>query len=273
MRSATRGELPSRGRTAEIFAWSDSQVVKLFFDWCPPEWIQREVQAGRRLAFTSLPTPRLIGTVSLDGRHGIIFRPCRRALNAESPKDKALAPVAHGARFAELHSAIHENAGADLPPLRPYLHTSITNANALPSGLKDHALSLLASLPDGEALCHFDFHPDQVAITYQGPMILDWMTAHRGDRLADIARTSVLIRFAQVPFANWLMLTATNMVRRVFYDRYIRHYIRLHPEITRGNLQRWMVPVASARIGDDVPGEQDKILAFLTASLEQPMAV
>ncbi len=181
-----------------------------------------------------------------------------------------LSRMAH--QFAELHSAIHDNAAANLPPLRAYLHTSISKAEALPPALKGQALNSLASLPDGEALCHFDFHPDQVAITQQGPMILDWMTALQGNPLADVAKTSVLIRFAHAPYSNWLMRSATNLVRRAFHGRYIARYMRLHPEVTRGDLQAWMIPVAAARIGDNVPGEQEQILTFLNASLEQPMA-
>ena len=266
------GELLATGRTAEVYAWSNNQVLKLFFDWCPPEWIRREVDIGRRLASTSLPTPRLVDTVSLDGRQGIIFDRAvgPSMLSLLSTRPWLLSSIAH--QFAELHSAIHSNAAPNLPPLRPYLFSSISKAEALPSALKGRALTSLASLPDGDSLCHFDFHPDQVAVTQQGPMILDWMTAHQGHPLADVARTSVLIKFAQAPHANWLMRIATNLVRKAFHDRYITRYMRLHPEVTLHDLQRWIVPVAAARIGDNVPGEQEQILAFLEGSHAQPMA-
>ena len=272
MTPTNRGELLARGRTAEVYAWSNNQVLKLFFDWCPPAWIQREVDLGRSLASTSLPTPRLLDTVSLDGRKGIIFDRVEgpSMLSLLSTRPWLLSRMAH--RFAELHSAIHDNTAANLPPLRAYLHTSISKAEALPSALKGHALSSLAGLADGEALCHFDFHPDQVVITQQGPMILDWMTALQGNPLADVARTSVLIRFAQAPYANWLMRSATDLVRRAFNDRYLSRYMRLHPEVTLSDLQAWMVPAAAARIGDNVPGEKEQILTFLKASLERPMA-
>lgn len=263
-----RGELLARGRTAEVYAWSENQVLKLFFDWCPPEWIQREVRVGRTLASTGLPTPKLLDTISLDGRQGIIFARVEghSMLSELGTTPWLLASRAH--QLAKLHSAIHHQNAPDLPPLRLQLKTAITQAEGLPSDLSRHALSILADLPDGEALCHFDFHPDQVLVTRQGPAILDWMTAAKGNPLADVAKTCVLIRFAQAPYASWVMRAATNIVRRAFHDRYLAAYMRLRPEANLNELQRWMVPVAAARIGENVPGERDRLLVFLGAPLK-----
>ncbi|MEW6092564.1 MAG: phosphotransferase [Chloroflexota bacterium] len=265
-------ELLARGRTAEVYAWADNQILKLFFDWCPPEWIQAEVQVGRLLASTSLPTPRLMETISLEGRQGIIFDrvegPSMLSLLGTSPW--LLSRAAH--QFAELHSAIHAITSSNLPSLHSHLRISISTTDLLPALVRDHALAALISLPDGHALCHFDFHPDQVALTRQGPMILDWMTARRGHPLADVARTSILIAFAQAPYANWLMRTATDLVRKAFRSQYLRRYAQLHPGFRLDDLHRWMVPVAAARIAENVPGEHDQILAFLEHSLVHPMA-
>jgi hypothetical protein len=37
-----KGPLIGTGRTAEIYAWGDDRVVKLFMDWCPQIWIENE---------------------------------------------------------------------------------------------------------------------------------------------------------------------------------------------------------------------------------------
>ena len=188
-------ELIGRGRTADVYAWSDNQVLKLFFDWCPPEWIQREVHVGQMLLSTSLPTPRIMDTVSIDGRQGIIFERVEgpSMLNLLASKPWVLLRMAR--RFADLQSSIHKLEGSDLFPVLDQLEVSISSSEALPVSIRERALSTLADLPVGEALCHFDFHPDQVVITNQGPKVLDWMTACQGHPLADVARTYVLVRF------------------------------------------------------------------------------
>ena len=46
MDTPPKGPLLARGRTAEIYAWADSAVLKLFFDWVPENWVQHEVAEG-----------------------------------------------------------------------------------------------------------------------------------------------------------------------------------------------------------------------------------
>ncbi len=272
MAPPARGQLLARGRTAEVYAWATGQVLKLFYEWVPQEWIQREVQVGRYLAASTLPTPRLLDDVSVDGRHGLVFE------RVEGPTMLGLLPrkpwlLPKMARhFADLHLAIHERRAPDLPPVRPYLQAAILKAEGLPSQVRDQTLKILAGLPDGDALCHFDFHPDQVVLAIAGPTILDWMTAFRGHPLADVARTSTLIRFGQAPHANWLMQRAVNTVRSAFHNRYIRRYMRLHYAGIMEDLRSWMLPVATARLADNVSGERESILDFLKTSLPNPMA-
>ncbi len=42
MTSIALGKPIALGRTAEVYAWQDNQVLKLYFDWCPPDWIEYE---------------------------------------------------------------------------------------------------------------------------------------------------------------------------------------------------------------------------------------
>jgi len=47
----------ARGRTAEVLAWKDQQVLKLFYDWVPAGLIARESQAARLVSALDIPTP------------------------------------------------------------------------------------------------------------------------------------------------------------------------------------------------------------------------
>ncbi len=42
-------------------------------------------------------------------------------------------------------------------------------------------------------LCHGDLHPSNVILTDDGPMIVDWFDACRGEPVAEVARTSLLL--------------------------------------------------------------------------------
>ena len=65
-------------------------------------------------------------------------------------------------------------------PLRESLAWQIERAE-LSASQRRQVLDRLAACPDGRALCHMDFHPDQVLLDARGDVVVDWLTAARGD--------------------------------------------------------------------------------------------
>jgi aminoglycoside phosphotransferase (APT) family kinase protein len=57
---------------------------------------------------------------------------------------------------------------------------------------------LPAPLGEGERLVHLDLHPGNVVLTASGPMVIDWPNAGRGDGLADVATTWVILRTSRL---------------------------------------------------------------------------
>ena len=266
MSVASPGPLIATGRTAEVYAWGQDRILKLYYTWCPLEWAQYEVKIGRAISGKALPTPRLLDSITLDGRAGIIYErvdgPSMLAVLTQKPwRVNRLARL-----LAELQAEVHRLRGEGLPSLRDSLSSTIRRVENLPSPIMDFALGVLSGLPDGSALCHFDFHPAQVILTQNGPVIIDWMTAHQGHPLADVARTSVLFRFAQVPGAGRAMRTLVNLWRGQFYRTYIGRYLELNPGYSQEGIRRWMVPVADGRLKEEIPGEQPALLRFIEAS-------
>jgi aminoglycoside phosphotransferase (APT) family kinase protein len=264
MASATQLGAPiARGRTAEVFTWQDGQVLKLFYDWVPPSWVETEAKASRAVYKAGLPAPAVGGVVEADGRRGIIFERVEGPSVLAEWKSKPWLLVRSARQLAELHAAIHALPGAGLPAYRERLEGSIRATQALPAHLKDAALSALARLPDGDALCHGDFHPDNVIMTARGLIIIDWMTAVRGNPLADVARTSLLLRLGALPPGTrgvWLI----EMARQLYHAVYLRRYLQLHPAL-REDIAAWQMPVAAARLVENVP-ENPRLLALVEAS-------
>ena len=57
---------------------------------------------------------------------------------------------------------------------------------------------LASPLGEGDRLVHGDLHPDNVLLTADGPVVIDWTNACRGPAGADAAMTSVILTTSDV---------------------------------------------------------------------------
>jgi hypothetical protein len=267
MLTPTPGPLIGLGRTAEIYAWQDGQILKLFYAEFPPELAQYEMEKSRLISGMDLPTPKFYGMVEIDGRKGLIYERVEGVSMLKMINMRPWQLFRLARQMAELHTAIHRQDGTGFPSLRPALDATIQRVASLPVNISTRVLQSLQDLPDGRALCHLDFHPDQVMMTAQGPMILDWMTACQGDALADVARTMVLFKVGQVPYGGRVMRAFINMWRGLFLDTYLSRYLELHPGLHREALTPWLIPVAAARLDERIAGEEGALLALIEDSL------
>jgi hypothetical protein len=187
-----RGAVIGRGRTAEVYKWGDEQALKLFHDDLPEARVRRESRVAAVLSALAVSAPRFDGAIEIAGRRGLLFErvagPTMLALLVRRPW--LVSQLAQ--QFADLHVRIHHQVGSDLPPQRAYLAGLIAAAPDVPSEMRQAALKRLSSLPEGTAVCHGDFHPDNVIMAGHGPVVIDWMAAVRGEPAADVARTLLL---------------------------------------------------------------------------------
>lgn len=267
MRTPSPGPLIAKGRTADVYAWDENRIIKLFHGWCPTKWVQQEIEINHVVATTTLPTPKLVDVLEIGGRQGIIYDRADGPSMLKLSNKKPWLLLHHARQLAELQTEIHKQNGCSLPKLRSSLRETIEQAKNLPPDLKTGVLRLLGKLPEDTALCHFDFHPDQVLITSGGPVIIDWMTARKGHPLADVARTSIILMFGQAPGAGWAMRSIVNLGRGLFHRTYIARYLQLHPTITMDDVRTWMIPVAAGRLKEEIPGEQQSLLNFIQSYL------
>lgn len=261
----------AQGRSAEVYAWNEKQVLKLFYAWCSPNVVRQEMKNATVAGSKNFPTPKVIGRKKIDGRLGIIYERVDgpTMLSMLSTKPWRLFSLAR--QFAELHSQMHEEKVSGLRSVHSSLRKSIEEVEHLSSTQKSDIRQLLNTLPDGTTLCHGDFHPDQVLLTAQGPMIVDWTDAHQGNPLADVAITSIALTIGQLVEASWAMRTLTTLARGFFYRIYLTRYLELNPTVTQQQIKTWMILAAVARLEQDIPGEQQALLNLVEANLQEVM--
>lgn len=255
----------AQGRTAEIFAWDDYRVLKLYFRHFSPDAISHEARINRLLAASQLPMPRLHEEVVIDGRHGLIFDrvegpTCLHRLN-KTPW-QAVAIIRD---MVKLQQEINQHtAPPELPSLNESLSENIQRAPLLSETERKHILLHLDQLPAGNALCHFDFHPDQIIMTARGPVVIDWPNAVRGSPVADLARTWIMLAMSAPPgtgpWARRMLSIAQLFVSRQYLARYLGNTAAGsgHDEF-----KAWLLPVMAARLSEGIKEEQDALLGHI----------
>lgn len=246
------------GRTAEIHTWQEGQVLKLFRGWVGPESIEREARIARAIHAGGLPVPAVGEIVRLDGRDGLIYERVDGVPMWESFSRKPWKLLYYARRTAELHVEMHARTiQTEIPSQRQKLVSKIQHAEVLPAHLRSEALAALGGMPDGDRLCHGDFHPGNILITRKGESIIDWIDSACGNPLADLARTTILLLGAAGSRPRALVQKA---IVRIFHAAYIRHYFRLRPG-GEDEYGRWLPIVAAARLSEEIPDLEKWLIA------------
>lgn len=267
-KALTELQLIGQGRTADVYAWKDRRVLKLFHDDFPQEWISYEAKVSQLAFQAGLAAPATDGTLTVDGRIGIIYERVDgpSMLRLISSKPWLIFRLAR--QFAEVQAAMHRTVGKGFPSQRERLERNIGSVSQLTPASKDRLIRLLHELPDGEVVCHGDYHPDNLIFSPRGPIVIDWMTAVRGNPVADIARTTLLFN---TPYflleMSGLQKHFLNLGRALLHVCYWREYRKLIP-VSREQIEAWIPVVAAARLIEHVPGEEDWLLDIIKRALE-----
>jgi uncharacterized protein (TIGR02172 family) len=257
--------LIGRGRTAEIYAWDHGRALKLYYPGWPVDAVKHEAEISQVVAATGVTAPAVDGVLTVDGRQGVLFeRLIGPSLLAQVAGRPWTLPRAVRV-FTDLHLAVHAHTVADsnLPSQRARLVRQIEEAPSIMEEVRRAALQRLERLPDGDALCHGDYHPDNVLVTQRGPIIIDWVSASRGHPLADVAQTDLLLRIGEPPetpsgVERGLLAVARGYVRRTYLRRYLRR-----SATTREAFAAWRVPIAVARLAQEIPAERIPLLRLI----------
>ena len=259
---ATRlGALVGQGRTAEVFEWRDDQVVKLFrpgFEARAEDEL-RQAQAAQAMGKR---TPTVHGLVHVGERVGLVFErvPGRSLMSVLSTRPWRLRRAARD--LATLHARIHECPAPELPSLTLALGTLIDEAAGLTRRQRDAARGALATLPDGDRLCHGDLHPGNVIQSRDHLIAIDWGTAGRGDPLVDVSVTAMILSLAELPAgAPWLLKRLVPPLRAQLCRDYLATYSLSAQRLRR--LESWQLPLAAARLGRGVAEERPALLRII----------
>jgi len=252
------------GREAEMFAWGDGKILRLLR--YPDGARSNEFQAAAMAAAAAsgVRVPAVIGAETVNGRPGLIME---RISGRDLLTELGTRPwqlLRAGRTIGHAHAMLHEVRAPDrLFPLREVMRHRIRAAAQLPENLKEFSLAALDALPDGDRLCHGDFHPGNLLMDGDQPVIIDWSNVTRGHPDGDVARTLLMNRLGSLPPGTPVLLRiGAKFARGVLSAIYLRSY-RQRRQLDIGAIRKWEIPVAAARLADGIPEEVSTLLALL----------
>lgn len=259
------GEPIARGATAEVYAWEPGWILKLFYPSFAERVVRFEARKAEAAHRVGVPTAAVGGQVRVGDRHGLLFE----RLDGPPLTPTLLggqAAMEEGARtLAALQVRLHDEVLADhahaFPPFKQMVAERIKETGALDDDLRRLVLETLDELPDGDAICHGDLHPDNVIVTADGPRIIDWTDASRGDPMADVAHSVLLLTAVTIP-PHIPGREAIEVSRHAFNEVYLDHYLRSRPG-SLAEVQRWMPVCAALRLTLGAALEREAMLAIV----------
>src|SRR5262249_24371676 len=118
---------------------------------------------------------------------------------------------------------LHRHSVANLPRVGGMLGKRATTVGKLTQAQRRVILRVLETLPDADALCHGDYHPDNVLLSARGPLVIDWENAALGDPLADVARTLLLFRTSFLSSQLLARRTSNRVAAALVANLYLWH--------------------------------------------------
>jgi len=235
------GRLLAVGNVAEVFEW-DARVLKLYRSAVAKPAAFREAANHAAVETLGLPVPAVWSVQQIDGRWGIVFDRISGASFAERMREDSGAVSRYLEILARLQAYIHTHPALPFADLKVRLATNITRTRLLDDQRKETLLGRLAQMPEGDRLCHGDFHPINVLGEPSRPTVIDWPDACRGEPAADVCRSYLLLKLHAEEIA----------------DPYLGAYCRIADAVPEKILD-WLPYVAAARLAEDVPGEFERL--------------
>lgn len=183
----------AQGNTAEVYEYTATTICKLFKENYSKTVAEMEYNNARMLHRITKLSPTCHELVCIDGRVGLIYDKLQgNDLLQEAAEDFSDTNRILGIldELVDMHKRLLSYEMEQGNSYKSFLSCLV------PSRSSEYAqiMQQIEALPDGNTLCHGDFHPGNLWRNKDGSLsIIDSLTVCRGPKEYDIARTYFLL--------------------------------------------------------------------------------
>ena len=166
--------------------------------------------------------------------------------------------------LARLHvELLNLNASSPIINTKDKARFCILGSELLSDDQKGSITEILENLPEGESLCHGDFHPGNIILSENKHYVIDWSAASVGDFHSDVAHTYVLLRnVPRVPSLSRPMHLMQRYIGKGIANTYLRSIAKVKI-IDEDIFSKWVLIKAAERTYYGLPSEKAKLVSFV----------
>lgn len=267
-----KGEVIGKGRTAEVIFWGNNKVLKLFYKDISSDYINYQYKVDSIIGKVFPKCPKAFEKIEENNRIGILYEYIE-GIELREFMGKKIKTVGKALRMlAEIHVEMHKYEIKDIKTQQQTFETAIQNTDLLDSNQKKEIIKYIKKLPDGNSICHGDFHAENVLISQNTLYVMDWSNAYSGNPNGDVARTYYVLKYGLAPSDEYFL--KKSFVHRFFFKRiksltaktYIKQYIKL-TGVSLKEIRMWDLAIFAARLHEPVPLEYDNLLKMINKLL------
>lgn len=252
------------GGQAEIFALADGRILRLMLRKEDKFLVDYEYQSLKIVKESGLFVPEVFETVIVDDRPGLImeriYGPTLISLFQKNP----LLLISKTKELSKIHIILNKiKAPEKLIPLKSRIRNLADKSTYIDPACKNFVFTILDQLPDGDKLCHGDFHPGNIIVQNGNPYIIDWCGATKAAAVADIAHTYLLFsNVPRIPGTSILSYTFLKLAGLFSASIYFKTYTK-SMKIDMNQFSKWLLVIAAERTFYGLSSEKENLLRFI----------
>lgn len=260
----------AQGGQAEIYDIGDNKLLRVLINPNDEKFLKNEMETMNELKKSGICVPEVYEYLKVDNRPALVIEKI-------SGDSLLIYLMKHPFKikkeiqsFAALHVEISKISPINnLYKSKVRAKYLIERSDLPDTELKNFVLNLLDDLPEGNSICHGDFHPGNILRSGDKNYIIDWFGAYSGNILCDAAHTYILMKnVPRLPGASNSKYKIMKFMGNMLASEYINTFYKLY-KFNWGEFSKWMVVMAAERTNYGMQSEKPALVKFIRCCCER----
>ena len=236
------GDIVGKGAQATVYA-REKYAVKLYRDGYPKRYVFTEAYIMANLELVNFPGPRVHEILLVNERYGLRMDRVKGKAMSEEFRDRDPARCKEALDvLVDLQCGLQKyDTVGWVRDLKQRFHEDLVLNDRISVDLKKNLLGILDGLPDGQALCHCDFHAGNVFFDDEKYTVIDLLQVCRGDPAADAACSYAAYNFTDRELAEYYLNRYCD--KTGISGKSVRQWLTVYAGILLGQVPEQFTPI------------------------------